>query len=114
MAEQKPKKPQRPKPKKLNLSSKIAWKNILKDVDKEEVPIHVLERLIVHLKDGTDVEVNIKELLATGLDPNEIEERVNKRLSDLDMYIKNVDFFVDIESVERTIQPETDKLLSKL
>jgi hypothetical protein len=114
MADQRPKKPPKPKPKKLNLSSKVAWRNILKDIDKEEVPIHVLERLIVHLKDGTDVEVNIKELLSSGLDPDEIEERVNKRLSDLDMYIKNVDFFVDIESVERTIQPETDKLLSKL
>ncbi len=114
MSEQKPKKPRRPKPKKLNLNSKTAWRNIVKDVDKLEVPIHVLERLIVHLKDGTDVEVNIKELISTGIDPSQIEDRVNKRLEDLENYIINVDFFVDIESVERTVQPETDKLLSKL
>lgn len=114
MSEQKPKKPRRPKHKKLNLNSKTAWRNIVKDVDKLEVPIHVLERLIVHLKDGTDVEVNIKELISTGIDPSQIEDRVNKRLEDLENYIINVDFFVDIESVERTVQPETDKLLSKL
>lgn len=114
MAEQKPKKPRKPRPKKLNLNNKTRWRNILKDVEKQEVPIHVLERLIVHLKDGTDVEVNIKELISTGMDPGHIEERVNKRLEDLDDYILNVDFFVDIESVERTVQPETDKLLSKL
>jgi len=114
MSEQKPKKPLRSKPKKLNLNSKTAWRNIVKDVDKLEVPIHVLERLIVHLKDGTDVEVNIKELMSTGIDPSQIEDRVNKRLEDLENYIINVDFFVDIESVERTVQPETDKLLSKL
>lgn len=114
MSEQKPKKPRRQKPKKLNLNSKTAWRNIVKDVDKLEVPIHVLERMIVHLKDGTDVEVNIKELISTGIDPSQIEDRVNKRLEDLENYIINVDFFVDIESVERTVQPETDKLLSKL
>ena len=114
MSEQNPKKPRKAKPKKLNLSSKTAWRNILKDVEKQEVPIHVLERMVVHLKDGTDVEVNIKELISTGIDPDQIEERVNKRLTELDSYIINVDFFVDIESVERTVQPETDKLLSKL
>lgn len=114
MPEQKPKKPRKLKPKKLNLNPKTTWRNILKDVEKQEVPIHVLERLIVHLKDGTDVEVNIKELIATGIDPEEIEIRINKRLTDLDDYIINVDFFVDIDSVERTVQPETDKLLAKL
>lgn len=114
MAEQKPKKPRKSKPKRLNLSKKTTWRNILKDVEKQEIPVHVLERLVVHLKDGTDVDVNIKELIATGMDPSEIEERLNKRLTDLDDYIINIDFFVDIESVEKTIQPETDKLLSKL
>lgn len=114
MAEHKPKKPRKSKPKRLNLNSKTTWKNILKDVEKQEIPVHVLERLVVHLKDGTDVDVNIKELIATGMNPDEIEQRLNKRLTDLDDYIINIDFFVDIESVEKTIQPETDKLLSKL
>lgn len=112
MAQNNAKKP--PKPKKLNLNSKTAWKNILKDVDKKEVPIHVLEKLMVYLKDGTIVTVDIKKLLAEGADPDEIEEHVGLRLEELDLYIDNVDFFVDIDLVEKTIQPETDKLLSKL
>jgi len=111
MADQKPKKP---KSKKLNLSSKSAWRNILKDIDKKEVPVHVLERLVLHLLDGTDVEINIKEILSKGIDPELVETEINKRLEDLDQYIQNVDFFVDIESVEKTIQPETDKILAKL
>lgn len=112
MAQEKPKKPA--KPKKLNLSSKALWKNILKDVEKKEVPIHVLEKLMVHLKDGTQVVVDIKRLLAEGHDPDEVEVHVNTRLEELDAYIDNVDFFVDIDLVEATVQPETDKLLSKL
>ena len=112
MAEQKPKK--QPKPKRLNINSKSTWKNILKDVDKDEVPIHVLEKLMVHLKDGTIVQIDIKKILAEGADPDELETHVNSRLDELDMYIDNIDFFVDIDAVEKTVQPETDKLLSKL
>jgi hypothetical protein len=114
MSQQPPKRHAKLKPKKLNLNSKTAWKNILKDVDKKEVPVHVLERLVVHLIDGTNVEISIKDLLASGADPDVVEKEINKKLEDLDQYVMNVDFFVDIESVEKTIQPETDKILSKL
>jgi hypothetical protein len=106
--------PKKPKPKKLNLNTKSLWRKILKDVDKKEVPIHVLEKLTVYLKDGTQVVVDIKRLLAEGADPDEVEMSVNARLEELDDYIDNVDFFVDIDLVEATVQPETDKLLSKL
>lgn len=112
MAE-KPKK--QSKPKKLNLnSSKSAWRDILKNVDKKEVPIHVLEKLMVHLKDGTIVTIDIRKILGEGADPDEVEHHVNQRLEELDMYIDNVDYFLDIELVQRTIQPETDRALSKL
>lgn len=111
---QKPKKPRSVGPKKLNINSKAKWKSILKDVDKKEVPIHILEKLVVYLKDGTKVEIDVKNILNEGADVEEIEERVNNRLSELERYIVNVDFFVDLELVERTVQPETDKILSKL
>lgn len=112
--QQNPKKQPKPRPKKLNLSPKAAWRNILKDVEKKEVPIHVLDKLIVNLKDGSQAIIDIKALLLQGADPEEIETTINQKLDALDLYIDNVDFFVDIESVERTVQPETDKLLSKL
>lgn len=111
MSQQKPKKPKQTK---LNLSSKNQWRAILKDVDKREVPIHILESLTVHLKDGSKVVVDIKRLLSEGADPDEVEQEVNQRLKELDNYIDNVDFFVDIGLVEATVQPITDKILGKL
>jgi len=104
----------KPKSKRLNLNNKTAWRNILKEVEKKEVPVHVLERLQITLMDSTVVTIDIKSILADGADPDEIESHVNKRLDELDPYINNVDFFVDIDMVEKLIQPETDKLLSKL
>lgn len=106
--------PKKLKPKKLNLNNKTAWRDILKQVDKKEVPIQVLDKLSVNLKDGTTVVVDIKKLLAEGMDHETLEQHVNTRLEELDMYIENVDFFVDLDMVEKTVQPETDRLLNKL
>ena len=106
--------PKKPKPKKLNLNSKHLWRDILKQVDKQEVPIDVLSQLTVNLKDGTSVVVDIKKLLADGADPEQLDIHVNSRLEELDMYIENIDFFVDLDRVQNTVQPETDRILSKL
>ena len=104
----------KPKPKKLTLNSKTTWRNILKEVEKQEVPVHVLESLTVHLKDGTLVTIDIKGILAEGADPDEVELHVNNKLEELDAYIDNVDFFVDLDVVQKTIQPETDRILANL
>lgn len=99
---------------KININVKDKWERILLDVDKPEVPIEVLERIMIHLVDGTKVNINVLDLLAEGVDPEELEERLNEKLEQLDHMIEDVDFFVNIDGVAKTIQPETDKILSKL
>lgn len=112
MPSEQPKKPQ--KSKKLNVTSKSRWKGILKEVEKKEIPIRVLQKITVILKDGTQVDVNIKELLDEGQDPVVVEYQLNTKLESLDEIIESVDFFVDIDSVAATVQPETDRLLANL
>ena len=104
----------KPKPKKLTLNIKTTWRNILKEIEKQEVPVHVLESLTVYLKDGTLVTIDIKGILAEGADPDEVELHVNNKLEELDAYIDNVDFFVDLDVVQAAIQPETDRVLANL
>lgn len=112
MPSEQPKK--QPKSKKLNVTTKSRWRGILKEVEKKEIPIQVLQKIVVVLKDGTDVEINVRELLDEGQDPVLVEYALNTRLESLDDIISNVDFFVDIDSVAATIQPETDRLLANL
>lgn len=115
MSEQpKPKKTQRSKAKKVVLNDKRRWQDIVRDVDKKEVPVDVLQRIIVRLVDGTDLSIDIKQLLDDGNDPDEIEQLLDAKFHDLDQYIENVDFFIDIDRVVSTIQPETDKVLKDL
>jgi hypothetical protein len=66
------------------------------------------------LIDGTRVEINILDLLDEGYANQEIEEMLNTRLKKLDEIIKDVDFFINIDSVAKTVQPVTDDILKNL
>ncbi|CAB4130331.1 hypothetical protein UFOVP116_385 [uncultured Caudovirales phage] len=110
MATRKPKTQQS----KLNLSLRDKWQHIIKDVSKPDVPINMLERIIVHLVDGTKVNVDISGLLSEGGDPDIIEQHIQAKLNDLDAYIADIDLYVDFQEVAKTVQPLTDKILSKL
>lgn len=115
MAEQpKPKKPQRNRAKKLNLNVKKSWQEIVNDVEKREVPIQILRYITVHLIDGTTLTIDVKQLIDDGQDPEEIETLLDEKFNQLDQYIENVNFFVDIDRVVSTVQPETDKVLKGL
>jgi hypothetical protein len=65
------------------------------------------------LKDGTEVPVNIKELLSNGADPDIVEKELNTKLESLELYIQNVNFYIDIDQIEKTVQQETDRILNK-
>lgn len=111
---QRPKKPQRSKAKKVVLNKRKSWQDIVNAVDKKEVPINVLQHISVQLIDGSTITINIRELIDDGQNPDDIEALLDEKFNELDRYIKNVDFFVDIDRVVSTVQPETDKVLKGL
>jgi uncharacterized membrane-anchored protein YjiN (DUF445 family) len=111
-----PKKPRRKSTpgKKVNINVKKRWQDIVRAVDKKEVPVDVLERIVVKLIDGTDLSIDIKQLLADGQHADDIEELLNTKFADLDEFIDTVDFFIDLDKVVNTVQPATDKMLKNL
>lgn len=114
MAQEKPKKQRQPKSRRLNLNRKDQWEKLLKEVNKEQVPIGVLRYITVNLKDGTSVDVNIAEMITDGADPAEVEQIINAKLEALDDVIEDVDFHISVDSVAKVIQPFTDQLLKDL
>jgi hypothetical protein len=112
--QQEPKKPKRPKSKRLNVSDKKQWESLLRGVDKPDVPISFLECLIVNLNDGTQVKIDIRLMLEEGADPLELELHINERLDSLDHIIQDVDFYINVDEVRKTVQPATDQLLKNL
>lgn len=115
MSQQKP--PRKPRParsKRLKIDKKDQWERLLKEVQKEQVPIGVLLYITVNLKDGTSVDVNIAEMIADGEDPEYVEQLINSKLQALDDVIADVDFHISVESVAKVVQPFTDQLLKNL
>ncbi|NBR62152.1 MAG: hypothetical protein EBT86_11070 [Actinobacteria bacterium] len=104
----------RPKLKKINTSSRQQWQSIIKDVDKENVPIRLLQRLTVNLIDGTQISINVLDLINEGNDPDNLEVALNRKIDELDQYIKDIDFYINLDAVAETIQPITDQILKDL
>jgi len=111
---QKPQKPKRPKSKRLNVSNKKQWEAILKEVDKEDIPIELIETIVVNLNDGTIVTIDVKEMIAEGADPDLLQCHIEERLEALDHIIEDVDFYISVDEVRKTVQSATDNLLKNL
>lgn len=111
---EKPQRKKRSKLKRLNITQREKWEKILKDVEKQEVPVTVLECISVNLVDGTTIDVNIKQLLSDGLEPEEVERLLTEKLEAMDHIIKDVDFYVSIDDVAKVVQPITDNFLKNL
>ena len=90
------------------------WEHIIDDVDKQKIPVEFIKKLVIKLEGKRQQTINIKKFLDQGLEPEQIEEAVSKKLFELDDQIVSVEFVLNIESIAEAVQPETDKLLGKL
>ena len=90
------------------------WEHILEDVDKNKIPVQFIRKLIVKLEGKKQQTLNIEKFLSQGLDPDQIEEVVSRKLQELDDLVVGVEFILNVQSIADTVQPETDKLLGNL
>lgn len=87
------------------------WENLVDGVEKTDVPIECIKRIVIKLVDGRRRYLNMSTLRHKGLNPIELEHILNDKLKEYDGEIENVDFFVDVEAVAGLVQPDTDGLL---
>jgi len=90
------------------------WEHILEDVDKVQVPVQFIRKIVVKLTGKKQHTINIQALMKQGLDPEEVEEVISRKLNELDPLITSFEFVLNVENIAETVQPETDKLLGKL
>jgi Fe-S cluster assembly ATPase SufC len=58
--------------------------------------------------------LNIEKFLSQGLDLDQIEEVVSRKLQELDDSIVGVEFILNVQIIADAVQPETDKILGNL
>ena len=90
------------------------WEHILEDVDKHKIPIQFIKKLVIKLEGKRQTTINIEKFLSQGLDPEQIEDAVSRKLQELDPYIVSVEFLLNVQSIADMVQPETDRYLDKL
>jgi hypothetical protein len=90
------------------------WEHILADVNKTDVPLECIKKVLIRLTGGRQKTINLHTLLKQGMDLAEIESMLTRFLTDHEREIRDVDFVIDVASVAKLVQPETDKILGKL
>ena len=90
------------------------WEHILEDVEKNKIPVEFIKKLVIKLEGKKQHTINIEKFLTQGLDPEQIEDIVSRKLQELDDMVVGVEFILNLQSIADTIQPETDKLLGRL
>ena len=90
------------------------WEHILEDGEKNKIPVEFIKKLVIKLQGKRQQTINIEKFLTQGLDPDQIEEAVSRKLHELDDLVVSVEFVLNVQSIAEAVQPETDKLLGRL
>ncbi len=90
------------------------WERLLEDVEKQKIPVEFIKKLVLKLEGKRQQTINIEKLINQGLDPDQVEEVVSRKLNELDDEVVSIEFILNVQSIAETVQPETDKLLNGL
>lgn len=90
------------------------WEHILEDVEKQKIPIQFIKKIVMKLQGKKQQTINISRMLDQGLNPEQIEEAVSRKLLELDDRVHSVEFVLNVQTIADAVQPETDRLLNKL
>lgn len=90
------------------------WENILDTVEKNRIPIQFVKKFVCKLKGKKQHTINIQNLFKQGLEAEEIEEIVNRKIEELDSEMVSFEIILNIDEIVKVVQPETDKLLGNL
>jgi len=90
------------------------WEHILEDVEKNKIPVQFIKKLIIKLEGKKQQTLNIEKFLNQGLDADQIEEVVSRKLQELDDSVVSVEFLLNVQNIADAVQPETDKILGNL
>ena len=91
------------------------WTQVIDSIDQEMIPIDCVKKVIFKLEDGKQKTINLTTLRKQGLDIEDIEIIVNKKMGLVnDKDILKLDFVVDLYAVANKIEPLTKRYLAKL
>lgn len=98
----------------LKVDSIDKWEDLISTVVQDQVPIGCVKKVLFKLGGGKQKTINLQTLRKQGLDAEEIETVITRKILSLQDDIVNMDFIIDVNRVADYVQPLTDKILEKL
>ena len=90
------------------------WERLIEGVEKEKIPVEFIKKLVLKLVGKKQKTNNVERMLDQGLDPEQVEEVISRQLVELEDTVIGIEFILNVQTIADTVQPETNKLLSKL
>lgn len=87
------------------------WEQIVKEVDKEHVPVECIGKVVFSLEGKKKKTINFKTLKRQNLTVDEIDQLVQRYIENNEETIRNMEFILDVCAVAALVEPETNKLL---
>lgn len=98
----------------LNLDFLSKWEILISGVDMKEVPVEMLDRIIINTKSGNKVEIDIKSLLEDGIDSKILEQSIQEKIEELEDLITGLDYHVDVKAVAESATRATQEVLKNI
>ena len=89
-------------------------KELVGGVDKDYIPVAYVKKVLFKLKSGKRQSINLVKLRREGVDVEDIEHIISKKMTTLNNEIANMEFVIDIDAVAEHVQPLTNKILENL
>ena len=99
---------------KIDSDRSAKWTEVLASIDQDMIPIDCVKKVVFKLKNKRQRTINLRKFRDQGLTIEEIENVVNRQLTDFGKEIVNLDFIIDVQAVASQIEPITQKYLENL
>ena len=77
------------------------WEHIIEQVNKTEVPLECIKKVVIRLNDRKQKTINLSTLRRQGLELEEVEIVLTRTLTELGDTVRDVDFVVDVSEVAK-------------
>jgi len=91
------------------------WETLFDEVAWETIPLELVERMVIYMKDGRQIDLNIKQMVKEyNLDYDKFEEALEMRLDDIESSMDHVDWHLDTDKAVRVINTATNQTLKDI
>ncbi len=91
------------------------WENLLDEVEYRDIPLEYVQRLTIHLKDGSKIDLHLSDMAEEhDLNYARLEKSLDRKLDHIEQNIKFVDWHIDADKTGSVVSKGVAEILGKI